>query len=131
VSAAREPKASRRGACPLGLAPYIDLANILPPPEELPGAVKGDLRDHYGNEDGDIEALASQFKAFRDYIDGADMRAELPVEVVRRCKSLSAVRAVLRVLSFCRKTYRPKWPAHGILTYCGSDSTCGDPRMSA
>ena len=75
------------------------MANILPRPEQLPGGVKGDCRDHCWERDGDVEALVTQFKPFRDFLKGADLRAELPVEVVQRCRSLSAIRAVLRAIA--------------------------------
>jgi hypothetical protein len=99
MSNGRRQQASRSRPTPDNLLPFIDMANALPAPEKLPGAVEGDFRDHYWDRDEDVEALAAQFKSFQAYLKGADLSAELPVETVRLCKSLSTIRAVLRTIA--------------------------------
>jgi hypothetical protein len=99
MSKGRRQQASQSRPAPDNLLTFINMANILPPPEQLPGVVKGDFRDHYWEREGDVEALAEQFEPFRDYLKGADLRADLPVVVVQRCRSLSAIRVVLRTIA--------------------------------
>jgi hypothetical protein len=99
MSLPQRQQASRAKPVPPELAAYIERANILPAPEELPGAVEGDLRDHYWDDEGQIEALAAQFAAFQGYLEGADLKAEIPVGAVLRCRSLASLRAVLRTIA--------------------------------
>ena len=97
-------QASRQKPIPPALAPFIDTANALPRPEELPAAVDGDIRDHYWGHEGHIEALVSQFEKFRDYMEGVDLGEEYPVKAVQRCKALGVIRAVLRTIARMDKT---------------------------
>jgi hypothetical protein len=99
MSLPQRQQASRARPVPPELAAYLEMANLLPAPEDLPGAVEGDLRDHYWDDEGQIEALAVQFAAFQGYLEGTDLKAEEPVEAVLRCRSLASLRAVLRTVA--------------------------------
>jgi hypothetical protein len=127
MSKLNKKQASRTKPVPAALAVYIDLANVLPAPEQLPGSVSGDVLDRYWEDERQIAALAAKFNAFRDYLEGADLEVGLPVaakledypeevglplEALRRCKYLGSIRALLRTFARNHAQWLPSAKGH-------------------
>jgi hypothetical protein len=113
MSNSGEQQASRAKPVPATLAEYIDLANILPRPEDLPGAINGDIHDYYWRDEGHTEALVARYEKFRLYMKDVDLAAELPVQAVQRCKALGEIRSVLRNIA---RMDKDKMATQNILT---------------
>jgi hypothetical protein len=91
-------QASRLRPIPSELKGYVRLANALPAPEKLPGAEaagKLPVREYWEATDD----LVKRYPRFRAFLEGADLREEIPVEAVRRCSSLKIVRSVLYTIA--------------------------------
>src|ERR1700746_1241805 len=127
MSELKSRQASRTKPVPPALAAYIDLANVLPAPEQLPGSVNGDVLDHYWEDERQIAGLTAKFKAFRDYLEGADLEVVspvaatledypeevgLPLEALRRCKYLGGIRALLRTFDRNHAQWLPGAKGH-------------------
>lgn len=98
---------------PPSLKPYIDIANVLPAPERLPGSE--DRRKFPGVELPDwpilsileawshdpeyIQILIDRFPPFREFMAGAQLDEAFPSEAWRRCCQLHEVRSVLYTIA--------------------------------
>lgn len=85
------------------LRKQIQFANIIPPPEKLPGAddQAGWVREHWDNDD-DIENFRRKYSAFRNFMHGADWETD-EVEILRRCHSLMMTRELLHTIARTNK----------------------------
>ena len=78
------------------------LANILPAPENLPGAeLKGKqpLREHWDSDEADVKNLMGRFPSFRSFMNGVNMEEEYPVEMIQRCLQLKTIRGTLYAIA--------------------------------
>jgi hypothetical protein len=82
------------------LRKQIQFANIIPPPEKLPGAddQAGWVREHWESDDASIEVLKGKCPRFREYMEGADAETS-PAEFVRRCHALKMTRELLHTIA--------------------------------
>jgi hypothetical protein len=92
---------------PPQLKPYIELANVLPAPEQLPGAEPKDrlrVREHWDEDDTDIQNLVSRFPRLREFLEmrGVDVRVEDDVKLALGCRRLKEIRSLLYTIA--------RWP---------------------
>jgi hypothetical protein len=102
MSNEKPQQASRLRPVPPELEPLIRLANALPYPEELPSAEPNDrlpVREHWDSSEVVVEELMVRFPAFRSFMDGVNVREEIPVEMVQRCLRLKTIRSILYTIA--------------------------------
>jgi hypothetical protein len=102
MSSKKLQQASRLRPVPQELEELIRLANALPSPEELPGAERNDqlpVREHWDSDEAVVDNLMVRFPAFRSFMDGVNVKEEIPVEMVQRCLRLKTIRSILYTIA--------------------------------
>lgn len=102
MSTEKLKQVSRLRPVPRELEELIRLANALPSPEKLPGAEPNGrlpVREHWDSDEVVVEGLMVSFPDFRSFMDGVDVKEEIPVEMVQRCLRLKTIRSVLYTIA--------------------------------
>jgi hypothetical protein len=123
------PEASHFRTAPIELREFIELANVLPAPEALPGAEpvgKLPVREHWDDQDTDVPFLMQKFPHFRVFMRGLDVQdpglrdpesiAGHYAPVFQRCRSLKEIRGVLYTIArFNHSKLREQIPIGGLI----------------
>jgi len=112
VSHSHNRQASRLKPVPDELRYYIQLANILPPDEDVPDllpepiaqlSIQAVTPEQWEWVVTTIRDQMVKFPLFRNFMNDVDLRKNPPVEAYRRAHHLKVIRDVLGVLARCNK----------------------------
>lgn len=97
MSRPKGQQASRTVQVPPALTEYINMCNLLPPPDRLPGGIEGNPRD-YWQDDGEIRSLMDQYPAFGKCLGKLDFETD-SAQILQRCTDMKTVRQILRTIA--------------------------------